>query len=239
MSTIYIMMKHNMHTQNKINMVKKKSSPTTARGKTTRSQAKTQQEDALRANSVSVASTNVTTEAGNLEDKIQSMVDQMVKMQEHIQNLNEKVGNSEVATEKSTVTKKSVHIKAKSCPSSKWSRMTVDITTELQKRLNLSMRSFIRDRLYSNHKFIRGDAWANGLTRLAVKENYVSLPLGWTSLDFSQHMLPHIYKCYGGIRHNSQSLARKYFMGKGRVCWEHMGIVGENRILKTTKRTNK
>ena len=198
--------------------------------------------------SKSVAGTNVTTGAGNLEETIRSMVKTVAKFEEHIKKLNEKIGKSEEATEKFTFTKKLVHIKVHTSQSSKLSCMTVDMTKDLQKRLNLSIRSYIRDKMYSNYKFIRNDVWANGITVSALEEGYVSVPFGWTKLEFTEHMKPHIKRCYSDIRHNSQSLARKHFMGKtiGRDGFVgfvgivgNVGIVGKNGIVKLKKRTNK
>jgi hypothetical protein len=68
--------------------------------------------------------------------------------------------------------------------------------------------------LYSLVKFIKDDEWANGITQLAVDKNFVQVPIGWTLKDFRDHMKPYIYRSYSQIRHNSQSLARRYFMGK-------------------------
>jgi hypothetical protein len=103
--------------------------------------------------------------------------------------------------------------------------MTVDMTTELQKKLNLGIVGYIKDEMYSNCKFIKNDMWADVITVSAVEKGYLSVPIGWTEQEFTEHMRREVYKCYARIRHNSQSMARKRFLGKlGYVI--NLGLLG-------------
>jgi hypothetical protein len=126
----------------------------------------------------------------------------------------EKKSKTKSSTKSSTV-KRSVNVKLGEAQISEMSPMTVVNTRELQKGLNLGIRAYVRENLYSLAKFIKDDKWAHGITQLMVDKNFVQVPpIGWTNEDIRDHMKPHIYRSYSQIRHNSQSLARRYFMGK-------------------------
>jgi L-asparaginase len=133
---------------------------------------------------------------------------------------------TETKTQKSAISKRTVCVKLRSeGTSSKLSRMTVDMTQDLQKKLNLCIVRYIKDKMYSDFKFLRNDLWADVITVEAVENKYLSIPIGWTEQEFAEHMRAEIYKCYARIRHNSQSMARKRFLGKfGYVV--NLGLLG-------------
>ena len=83
--------------------------------------------------------------------------------------------------------------------------------------INQGIRRVIRDKTYRSIKFIRNDQMADRITEIAMMNGYVELPIGWTETEFKRHMKKHIYRAYSQIRHNSQSLMRKYYMGKKMV----------------------
>ena len=96
-------------------------------------------------------------------------------------------------------------------------RVKLEIGTKIQMNLNQGMRRVIRDKTYTKVKFLRNDKMADQITQLAMKNKYVQLPIGWIQTEFKIHMKKHIYRAYSQIRHNSQSLMRKYYMGKNMV----------------------
>ena len=192
------------------------STSVTQKGKLTRSQKAQQdlareksiREESIQAHSVSDAtSTNETS----------SLKEQLAKQNEELKRLRETMEKweTDAKTQQSPISKKTVCVKLHSeGVSSKLSRMTVDMTTELQKKLNLGIVGYIKDEMYSNCKFIKNDMWADVITVSAVEKGYLSVPIGWTEQEFSEHMRREVYKCYARIRHNSQSMARKRFLGK-------------------------
>lgn len=92
-----------------------------------------------------------------------------------------------------------------------------EIGGKIQRNLNQGMRSFIREKLYASAKFVTKDEDVKRIIQLATIEGYVQVPIGWTPQEFREHMKIHTNRAYSQIRHNSQSLARRYYMGKNIV----------------------
>jgi predicted nucleic acid-binding Zn-ribbon protein len=212
------------------------SAPVTQKGKVTRSQKAQQdlaQEKLIREESIQPHSVSVATST----NETSSLKEQLAKKDEELKRLREKMEQweTETTTQKSAISKKTVCVKLHSeGTSSKLSRMTVDMTQDLQKKLNVSMVGYIKDKWYSEVKFVRNNVWADGITAGALKNEYLSLPIGWTKHEFTEHMRAEIYKCYGRIRHNSQSMARKRFLGKlGYVV--NLGLLGYVANLRLLK----
>lgn len=210
------------------------SAPVTQKGKLTRSQKAQQdlareksiREESIEAHSVSDATS--TNETSSLKEQLAKKNEELTKQNEELKRLRETMEQweTETKTQKSAISKKTVCVKLHSeGTSSKLSRMTVDMTQELQKKLNVSMVGYIKDKWYSEVKFVKNNVWADGITAGALKNEYLSLPIGWTKHEFTEHMRAEIYKCYARIRHNSQSMARKRFLGK--LGYEvNLGLLG-------------
>ena len=210
------------------------STSVTQKGKLTRSQKAQQdlareksiREESIQAHSVSDATS--TNETSSLKEQLVKKDEVLAKQNEELKRLRETMEQweTETKTQKSAISKKTVCVKLHSeGTSSKLSRMTVDMTQELQKKLNVSLVGYIKDKWYSEVKFVRNNVWADGITAGALKNEYLSLPIGWTKHEFKEHMRAEVYKCYARIRHNSQSMARKRFLGKlGYVI--NLGLLG-------------
>ena len=96
-------------------------------------------------------------------------------------------------------------------------RVKSEIRPKIQMNIDQGMRRVIRDKTYRSIKFIRNNQMADQITDIVMINGYVELPIGWTQTEFKRHMKKHIYRAYSQIRHNSQSLMIKYYMGKNFV----------------------
>ena len=68
--------------------------------------------------------------------------------------------------------------------------------------------------MYIRIKFVKSEELALYVAELGLSTGYVIIPIDWKKLNFKFHLKKHVYQAYNLIRHNPQSLMRKYYMGK-------------------------
>ena len=71
--------------------------------------------------------------------------------------------------------------------------------------------------MYSMVKFLENDTMASRIIVLALDTKYIQKPIGWKWKYSVVHMEKHVYWAYSQVRRNSQSLMRKYYMGKNKI----------------------
>ena len=75
----------------------------------------------------------------------------------------------------------------------------------------------ISDKLYLMIKFIKNDQMVTRIITLLMKTRYVQKSIAWKWKGFRVHLNQHVYRAYNQLRHNSQLLMRKYYMGKKKL----------------------
>ena len=90
-----------------------------------------------------------------------------------------------------------------------------EIQRKCQKEYDTQLRSVISNKMYTRMKFVKSKEFALYVAELGLTSTgYVRIPIDWKQRNFKLHLKRHVYREYNQIRHNSQSLMRKYCMGK-------------------------
>jgi hypothetical protein len=90
----------------------------------------------------------------------------------------------------------------------------MNISTSLQRSINNGLRSYVRNTVYPQLKFVKSDVMAANIAWAAVTSGEVVVPAGWTKKEFTEHMNVHVYQAFNNIRHNTQTQIRKRYIGK-------------------------
>ena len=93
------------------------------------------------------------------------------------------------------------------------------ISTITQGNINKFIRMIIRDKTYLMVKVLENDNMTSRIIVLALDTKYIQKPIGWKRKDsVLVHMKKYMYRAYSQqVRHNSQLLLRKYYMGKNKI----------------------
>ena len=89
-----------------------------------------------------------------------------------------------------------------------------EIKGKCQKGYHTQLRSVIRDTMYTRMKVVKSEQWALYVAELGLNTGYVKIPIDWKEQNFKLHLKKQVYGAYNKIQHYSQSLTRKYYMGK-------------------------
>ena len=89
-----------------------------------------------------------------------------------------------------------------------------EIKRKCQKGYDTQLRNVIRTKMYTIMKIVKSKQLALYVAELGLNIDCVKIPIDWKKQNFKLHLKKHVYRAYNQIRHNSQLLMRKYYMGK-------------------------
>ena len=80
------------------------------------------------------------------------------------------------------------------------------------------LKNCFRKTFYSGVKFVQNDRWATIYLNVALKNKEVKVPSTLTITEFMALYQNKVYKAFSDLRHNSQVLARKHFLGTWKIA---------------------